>query len=142
MGGREKAPAAICRKIAMAAAEDEIEVWGDGWQTRSFLHIDECIAGTLRLMRSEVCGPLNIGSEEKVTINQMVDMVADIAGKKIHKRHIPGPLGVRGRTSDNRLIREKLDWAPRESLQAGLEKTYAWIAQQVEQSFGQIDKVA
>jgi GDP-D-mannose 3',5'-epimerase len=142
MGGREKAPAAICRKIAMAAAEDEIEVWGDGYQTRSFLYIDECVEGTLRLMRSDVRGPLNIGSEEMVTINQMVDLVADIAGKKIHKRHIPGPLGVRGRTSDNRLIREVLDWSPSESLRAGLEKTYTWVSRQVEQTFGQIDKVA
>ncbi|MCB8882204.1 NAD-dependent epimerase/dehydratase family protein [Acidisoma cellulosilytica] len=141
-GGREKAPAAICRKIAMAAAEDEIEVWGDGCQTRSFLYVDECIEGTLRLMRSGSCGPLNIGSDEMVTINQMVDLVADIAGKKIHKRHIPGPLGVRGRNSDNRLIRETLDWAPSDSLRAGLEKTYAWVSQQVEQSFAAVERVA
>ncbi|MCB8878165.1 NAD-dependent epimerase/dehydratase family protein [Acidisoma silvae] len=141
-GGREKAPAAICRKIAMASDGDAIEVWGDGCQTRSFLYVDECVEGTLRLMRSDIRGPLNIGSEEMVTINQMVDLVADIAGKKIIKRHIAGPLGVRGRNSDNRLIQEQLNWAPSESLRAGLEKTYAWIALQVEQSMAQVAKVA
>ena len=107
-GGREKAPAAICRKVAMARNGEDIEVWGDGEQTRSFLYIDECIEGTVRLLRSNFAGPVNIGSEEMVTINQLVDMVADIAGKRIGKNHVPGPQGVRGRNSDNRLIKEKL----------------------------------
>src|SRR3954467_13540980 len=106
-GGREKAPAAICRKVAEACPGGEIEIWGDGEQTRSFLYIDECIEGTVRLLRSDFTGPVNIGSEEMVTINQLVDLVADIAGKKIGKKHICGPLGVRGRNSDNRLIKEK-----------------------------------
>lgn len=130
-GGREKAPAAICRKVAMARSGDEIEVWGDGEQTRSFLYIDECVEGTVRLLRSDFAGPVNIGSEEMVTINQLVDLVADIAGKRIGKKHIPGPEGVRGRNSDNRLIKEKLCWAPTQSLRAGLEATYCWIEQQV-----------
>jgi nucleoside-diphosphate-sugar epimerase len=130
-GGREKAPAAICRKVARARTGDDIEVWGDGQQTRSFLYIDECIEGTVRLTRSSFAGPVNIGSEEMVTINQLVDLVADIAGKKIGKNHIPGPQGVRGRNSDNRLIRDKLCWEPRRSLRAGLEPTYRWIETQV-----------
>jgi nucleoside-diphosphate-sugar epimerase len=130
-GGKEKAPAAICRKIAMAERDDSIEIWGDGLQTRSFLFIDECVEGVLRLTRSSFSGPVNIGSEEMVTINQLVDYVADIAGKKIRKNHIPGPTGVRGRNSDNRLIQEKLNWSPSKSLRDGLEKTYAWIETQV-----------
>jgi GDP-D-mannose 3', 5'-epimerase len=130
-GGREKAPAAICRKVAMARDGQEIEVWGDGEQTRSFLYIDECIEGTVRLLHSGFPGPVNIGSEEMVTINQLVEIVAGIAEKRIVKRHIPGPLGVRGRNSDNRLIREKLEWAPSQPLCAGLERTYRWIEQQV-----------
>ena len=109
-GGREKAPAAICRKVANACDEDSIEVWGDGHQTRSFLYIDECIEATCRLMDSECTEPLNIGSEEMVTINQLVDIAAEIAGKKITKDHVDGPLGVRGRNSNNDLIREKLGW--------------------------------
>lgn len=130
-GGKEKAPAAICRKVAMAKSGDAIDVWGDGLQTRSFLYVDECLEGTLRLTRSEWEGPVNIGSEEMVTINQLVDIVADVAGKKIEKNHIPGPLGVRGRNSDNALIQEKLGWAPSQTLKAGLEKTYEWIEWQV-----------
>lgn len=130
-GGKEKAPAAVCRKVASTKSGDAIEIWGDGLQTRSFLYVDECIEGTLRLTRSDFEGPVNIGSDEMVTINQLVDIVADIAGKKIEKNHIPGPTGVRGRNSDNRLIREKLDWAPSQSLRAGLEKTYEWIEWQV-----------
>lgn len=129
-GGREKAPAAICRKVAMANDGDTIEIWGDGKQTRSFLIVDECIEGTLRLMRSNFMGPVNIGSNEMVTINELVDMVAKISGKKINKKHIPGPIGVRGRNSDNQLINEKLNWAPTNSLQWGLEKTYPWIKEQ------------
>jgi len=130
-GGKEKAPAAVCRKIAAASDGDEIEIWGDGEQTRSFLYIDECLEGTTRLLRSNFTGPVNIGSDEMVTINQLVDIVADIAGKKLGKRHIPGPLGVRGRNSDNRLIAEKLGWAPGATLKAGLEPTYAWIERQM-----------
>ncbi|MGH1571182.1 NAD-dependent epimerase/dehydratase family protein [Methylobacterium sp. P31] len=106
-GGKEKAPAAICRKVAEARSGDEIEIWGDGKQTRSFLFVDECIEGTLRLLRSDFAGPVNIGSDERVTINQLVEMVSAIAGKRIRVRHIPGPLGVRGRNSDNRLIRRE-----------------------------------
>ena len=129
-GGREKAPAAICRKVAMARDGGEIEIWGDGHQTRSFLAIDECVEGTLRLARSSFLGPVNIGSSELVTVNQLVDIVSDIAGKRLIKRHVPGPTGVRGRNSDNRLIEEKLGWAPSKPLRAGLEETYVWIEQQ------------
>ena len=131
-GGREKAPAAMCRKVALAAAGDEIEVWGDGKQTRSFLYIDECLEGTIRLLRSDFMGPVNIGSDEMVTINGMVDMIADIAGKKITRRHIPGPLGVRGRNSDNKMIHEKLGWRPAQPLSRGIKQTYAWIKDQVD----------
>ncbi len=133
-GGREKAPAAICRKVAEAPDGGEIEIWGDGKQTRSFLYINECIEGTLRLMRSDFTGPVNIGSEEMVTIDQLAEMVMEIAGKKLRIRHVPGPLGVRGRNSDNRLIREKLGWAPSMSLRDGLEKTYPWIEDQVKKA--------
>lgn len=132
-GGREKAPAALCRKIAEAPANGEIEIWGDGKQTRSFLYIDECLEGSLRLMRSEsVIGPLNIGSEEMVTINHLAQMIMEIAGKKLSIRHITGPLGVRGRNSDNKLIFERLGWKPTQPLIKGLEHTYAWIEQQVQ----------
>lgn len=130
-GGKEKAPAAVCRKVAIAANNGEIEIWGDGNQTRSFLYIDECVEGTLRLTRSDFEGPVNVGSDEMVTINQLVDYVSDIAGKKLHKNHIPGPTGVRGRNSDNHLIQEKLNWRPSQSLRDGLEKTFAWIEAQV-----------
>jgi nucleoside-diphosphate-sugar epimerase len=130
-GGKEKAPAAICRKIAMAPSPGEIEIWGDGEQTRSFLYIDECIEGTIRLTRSDFEGPVNVGSDEMVTINALVDYVADIAGKSIQVNHVPGPLGVRGRNSDNRLIEQRLNWRPSQPLRVGLEKTYAWIEQQV-----------
>jgi nucleoside-diphosphate-sugar epimerase len=131
-GGREKAPAAICRKIAMAKDGEEIEIWGDGEQTRSFLIVDECIEGTIRLMRSGFMGPVNIGSDEMVTINQLVDLVTQISEKKIFKKHIKGPEGVRGRNSENTLIKEKLKWAPTNSLKRGLEATYPWIASQID----------
>ncbi len=130
-GGREKSPAAICRKVAEASSGGSIEIWGDGLQTRSFLYIDECLEGSLRLARSELEGPFNIGSEEMVTINQLAAIVMDIAGKKLAIEHVPGPLGVRGRNSDNRLIKQKLGWAPSQTLRAGLEKTYAWIEAEV-----------
>ncbi|MBI1683289.1 NAD-dependent epimerase/dehydratase family protein [Caulobacter hibisci] len=133
-GGREKAPAAICRKIAMAKSGDTIDIWGDGKQTRSFLFVDECVEGTLRLARSDFTSPVNIGSEEMVTIDQLVDLVSDIAGKSITKNHIPGPVGVRGRNSDNRLIQSALGWAPSHSLREGLEKTYEWIEAQVKRN--------
>lgn len=129
-GGREKAPAAICRKVAQARSGDAIEIWGDGKQTRSFLYVDECIEGTVRLTRSNESGPFNIGSDEMVTINELVEIVADIAGKTIGKNHIPGPLGVRGRNSDNRLIEERLGWRPSAILREGLEKTYEWVERQ------------
>ncbi|RJR13536.1 NAD-dependent epimerase/dehydratase family protein [Candidatus Parcubacteria bacterium] len=131
-GGREKAPAAICRKVAEVGDNGEIEVWGDGKQTRSFLYVDECLEGVDRLVRSDFIGPVNIGSEEMVSINELVHMTADIAGKRISMKHVKGPLGVRGRNSDNRLIKEKLGWAPSEPLRTGLEKTYLWISKEVE----------
>ncbi len=130
-GGREKAPAALCRKVAQVDDGDSIEIWGDGEQTRSFLYIDECLDGVRRLVDSDFTGPVNIGSEEMVTINQLAETVMDIAGKHLHIEHVPGPLGVRGRNSDNRVIRERLNWAPSRPLREGLEKTYAWIANQV-----------
>jgi len=130
-GGREKAPAAICRKVAQVKSGSEIEIWGDGEQTRSFLYVDECLEGTVRLMRSDFPGPVNIGSTEMVTINQLVALISDIAGKSITVRHVPGPQGVRGRNSDNRLVKEVLHWAPSNSLREGLAKTYAWIEAQV-----------
>jgi nucleoside-diphosphate-sugar epimerase len=130
-GGREKAPAALCRKVAETPDGGTIEMWGDGKQTRSFLYVDECLEGIRRLMASEFTGPVNIGSEEMVTINQLAEMTMKIAGKKLFVRHIDGPLGVRGRNSDNRLIKEKLGWAPSQPLEEGMRKTYAWIAEQV-----------
>ncbi len=134
-GGKEKAPAAISRKVAEAEDGGTIEIWGDGKQTRSFLYIDECIEAVRRLMESDFLGPVNIGSEEMVSINQLVDMVSDIAGKTLVKQHdLTKPQGVRGRNSDNALIREKLGWAPSEPLRKGLERTYAWIQEQVQSS--------
>jgi len=130
-GGREKAPAAICRKVIDARNGGSVEIWGDGNQTRSFLFIDECLEGVRRLMESDFTGPVNIGSEEMVSINQLAGMAIRISGKHLSIRHVNGPTGVRGRNSDNRLIREKLDWAPSASLYAGLEKTYSWIESQV-----------
>jgi nucleoside-diphosphate-sugar epimerase len=129
--GREKAPAAICRKVAMAEDGGEIEIWGDGRQTRSFLYIDECLEGVRRLMASEFTGPVNIGSEEMVTINQLTNMIMEIAGKKLRIKHINGPQGVRGRNSDNKVIEEKLGWAPKMKLKDGLQITYEWIHKQV-----------
>ena len=130
-GGKEKAPAALCRKIAEAEGRGSIEIWGDGQQTRSFLYIDECLDGVRRLMESDVTGPLNVGSEEMISINDLALMIMDIAGTPIGIRNVPGPTGVRGRRSDNRLIHEQLGWAPSEPLRTGLEKTYGWIRQQV-----------
>jgi GDP-D-mannose 3',5'-epimerase len=131
-GGKEKAPAALCRKVAQAPEGGEIEIWGDGKQTRSFLYVDECVEGVRRLMESDFTGPVNIGSEEMVTINQLAGLVMEVAGKKLDINHIKGPLGVRGRNSDNKLIFEKLGWRPNRPLREGLQKTYAWVASQVE----------
>jgi len=131
-GGREKAPAAICRKVAEVNGDEGIiDVWGDGKQTRSFLYIDECIEATRHMMKSDFIGPVNIGSEEMVTINQLVDIAAKVSGKKIEKNHISGPLGVRGRNSNNDLIREKLGWDYSQTLEEGIRKTYHWIESQI-----------
>jgi nucleoside-diphosphate-sugar epimerase len=133
-GGREKAPAAICRKIAEAklSGNHEIEIWGDGEQTRSFMYIDDCVDGTRRIMESDIEEPINLGSAEMVTINQLVDIVEDISGIKVTRRYdLDAPKGVRGRNSDNTMILERLGWEPSISLRPGLEQTYAWIYDQV-----------
>jgi GDP-D-mannose 3', 5'-epimerase len=130
-GGREKAPAAICRKVADAADGAAIEIWGDGKQTRSFLYVDECVEGVRRLMESDFAGPVNIGSEEMISIRGLADLVISLSGKRLGVEPIPGPLGVRGRNSDNRLIRAKLDWAPSRPLLEGITVTYQWINDQV-----------
>jgi nucleoside-diphosphate-sugar epimerase len=130
-GGREKSPAALCRKVAEASEGDSIEIWGDGNQTRSFLFVDECVEGIRRLMDSDFPGPVNVGSEEMVSINQLARMIMEIAGKQLTIRHISGPQGVRGRNSDNQLIKDRLGWAPGMPLREGLETTYAWILEQV-----------
>jgi GDP-D-mannose 3',5'-epimerase len=130
--GKEKSPAAICRKVAAANPGGDVEIWGDGEQTRSFLFVDECLEGVIRLTRSLKVGPYNIGSEERISINGLVDLVSDIAQKSVVKRHVPGPIGVRGRNSDNKLIRNELGWAPSRPLREGLEKTYKWIESQVQ----------
>ncbi|MFA6340940.1 MAG: NAD-dependent epimerase/dehydratase family protein [Candidatus Paceibacterota bacterium] len=130
IGGREKAPCAMCRKVAEAPDGGEMEMWGDGEQTRSFLYIDECLEGIRRLMDSDFVGPVNIGSEEMITINNLAKMAMEIAGKKLKIKHIDGPLGVRGRNSDNKLIMSKLGWEPRTPLRDGMKKTYAWVLEQ------------
>ena len=131
-GGREKAPAAVCRKVAMAEDGGSIEIWGDGQQTRSFLIVDECVEGIRRLMQSDFSGPVNLGSEEMISLNDFARMVIDLSGKDLTIHNIPGPLGVRGRNSDNHLIQEKLGWQPSTPLRDGVEKTYAWISEQVQ----------
>lgn len=128
-GGKEKVPAAICRKVSQAT--DQIEIWGDGLQTRSFLYIDECIEGVIKLTRSNCSGPFNIGSDEMISINNLAKMVIDISGKNVGIVNIDGPTGVRGRNSDNKLIKEKLGWAPSSTLREGLGKTYNWIYSEV-----------
>jgi nucleoside-diphosphate-sugar epimerase len=132
-GGKEKAPAAICRKVAEAEDGGEIEVWGDGKQTRSFLYIDECVDAVRRLMESDFTGPVNIGSEEMVSINELVQIVGRAAGKEITIKNIKGPTGVRGRNSDNKLIKEKLNWAPSQTLAKGIAETYQWIEVQIKE---------
>ena len=137
-GGREKAPAAMCRKIATAklTGNTEIEIWGDGEQTRSFCYIEDCLEGIYRLMRSDHHEPINLGQDRMVTINELADMVAEIAGVEIQKKHVDGPMGVRGRNSDNDKLREVLGWEPAISLEDGLRTTYAWIEQQVKKQLG------
>ena len=132
-GGREKAPAALCRKVAVAklTGDPEVEIWGDGEQTRSFCYIDDLLEGVYRLMRSDYNEPLNIGQDRMVTINQMVDIIAQIAGTEVVKKHIDGPQGVRGRNSDNTQLRRVLRWAPQTSLEEGIARTYLWIEEQV-----------
>ena len=131
-GGREKAPAAICRKVALLPEQGgSIEVWGDGLQTRSFLYIDECIEASYRLMQSDFIGPVNIGSEEMVTINELVDIAAKVSGKEVEKEHVNGPLGVRGRNSNNDVVRRELGWDYSQSLEEGIFKTYHWIESQI-----------
>ena len=131
-GGREKSPAAICRKIAMAADGDTIEVWGDGLQTRSYCYVDECVEGIYRLMQSDFHDPINLGQDRMISINELVDIVSKISGKTIHRRHdLTKPQGVRGRNSDNTLLREVLNWEPKVSLEDGLKLTYEWISKQI-----------
>lgn len=132
-GGREKAPAAICRKVAMAEDGGTIEVWGTGEQTRSFLIVDECVEGVRRLMESDFSGPVNIGSDEMISIQDFTKMVIDISGKELNIKNIEGPTGVAGRNSDNALIKEKLGWAPTQPLRKGVEETYEWIVEQIKQ---------
>lgn len=133
--GKEKAPAALCRKVAEASNNTHIDVWGDGQQTRSFLYIDECVEATCRLMQSDFIGPVNIGSEEMIKINDLAQMVIDISGKNLSINNIPGPVGVRGRNSDNKLYRENVGWEPTQSLRDGIKKTYSWIKTQVESKY-------
>jgi nucleoside-diphosphate-sugar epimerase len=131
-GGKEKAPAAICRKVIQA--KDSIEIWGDGEQTRSFLYIDECIEATRRLMESNFVGPVNIGSEEIVTINELVEIACSIEGKVLSRKHVTGPVGVRGRNSNNDLVKQELKWDYFMTLREGIEKTYFWIKNQTEKN--------
>jgi nucleoside-diphosphate-sugar epimerase len=137
-GGREKAPAALCRKIAFAklTGNPEIEIWGDGGQTRSFCHIDDCTEGIYRLMRSDFSEPINLGQDRMVTINQLAEMIAEIAGIKIKIKHVEGPQGVRGRNSDNSKLRETLGWEPKISLEEGLKSTYKWVEEQLKNKLG------
>ena len=129
--GKEKAPAALCRKIATVEPGGTIEIWGPGTQTRSFLFIDECLDGMQRLMKSEFTGPVNLGSERMISINDLVYLIANLVNKSVNIKNVPGPMGVMGRNSDNRLIREKLNWAPTENLEQGIQKTYNWIIEQI-----------
>jgi nucleoside-diphosphate-sugar epimerase len=137
-GGREKAPAAMCRKVATArlTGNPTVEIWGDGEQTRSFCHVDDCVEGIYRLMRSDYREPLNLGQDRMVSINELADMVAGAAGVSIEKKHVPGPQGVRGRNSDNTRLRQVLGWEPQISLEDGLKRTYDWIESQVKKKMG------
>lgn len=131
--GKEKAPAALCRKVATVESGGTIEIWGPGTQTRSFLYVDDCVEGIQRLMSSDFTGPVNLGSERMISINNLVYLIAELIGKEVNIQNVPGPMGVMGRNSDNRLIREKLNWAPQDNLEDGLLKTYDWILEQIEQ---------
>jgi GDP-D-mannose 3',5'-epimerase len=131
--GKEKAPAALCRKVATVESGGTIEIWGPGTQTRSFLYVDDCVEGIQRLMSSNFTGPVNLGSERMISINNLVYLIAELIGKEVNIQNVPGPMGVMGRNSDNRLIREKLNWAPQDNLEDGLLKTYDWILEQIEQ---------
>ena len=135
--GREKAPAALCRKIAVAklTGNHEIEIWGDGEQTRSFCYIDDCVVGIYKLMRSDFHDPLNLGQDRMISVNELADLISDIAGVKVTKKYVSGPQGVRGRNSDNTLLRQVLSWEPQISLEEGLRRTYCWVEQQVQDSF-------
>lgn len=137
--GKEKAPAALCRKVALAKDGDEIEVWGPGIQTRSFLYIDECIEGIHRIMNSDCKVPVNLGSERMISINDLVMLIAEIAGKKVTIKNIPGPRGVMGRNSDNKLIKETIGWSPDEDLEYGLKQTYEWISNQINKGISDIE---
>jgi nucleoside-diphosphate-sugar epimerase len=137
--GKEKAPAALCRKVAMAEDNGTIEVWGPGIQTRSFLYIDECIEGIHRIMEGDYQQPLNLGSTLMISINDLVKLIAKISGKTIHIKNVDGPMGVMGRNSDNKLIKEKINWAPGEDLEGGLIKTYAWIQEQIANNIKDIE---
>lgn len=143
-GGREKAPAALCRKIAMAKLSEspEIEIWGDGEQTRSFCYISDCVEGIYRLMRSDFSEPLNLGQDRMVTINELADIISAIAGRDVSKKHIDGPMGVRGRNSDNTKLREVLGWEPAVSLEEGLTATYRWIESQVREKLSKDEELA
>jgi len=137
--GKEKAPAALCRKVAMAEDNGTVEVWGPGIQTRSFLYIDECIEGIHRIMEGDYQKPLNLGSTSMISINDLVKLIARISGKTVHIKNIDGPMGVMGRNSDNTLIKEKINWAPGEDLEAGLIKTYAWIKEQIDKNINDVE---
>lgn len=137
--GKEKSPAALCRKIALAEDGDTIEIWGPGTQTRSFLFIDECVEGIQRLMNSDFTGPVNLGSERMISINQLVFLIGKLVGKSVCIRNVPGPIGVMGRNSDNRLIREKLNWSPEDRLEEGLAKTYQWILSEINRGHTDIE---
>ena len=143
-GGREKAPAAMCRKVAVAKLSGDpiVEIWGDGEQTRSFCYIDDCVEGIYKLMMSDFREPLNLGQDRMVTINELVDIVAGAAGAEVTKKHIDGPQGVRGRNSDNTLLREVLGWEPKISLEDGLARTYSWIEEQVQETYNLEEMVA
>lgn len=135
-GGREKAPAAMCRKVAVAKLTDnpEVEIWGDGEQTRSFCYIDDCVVGIYKIMRSDYAEPLNLGQDRLISINQLANMVAAVAGIEISPKHVPGPQGVRGRNSDNTRLRQVLGWEPEISLEAGIARTYTWIETRVQKN--------
>jgi nucleoside-diphosphate-sugar epimerase len=142
-GGKEKAPAAMCRKVALASQGGEVEIWGDGEQTRTFMYVDDCVEGLIRIMASDYHEALNLGTDELVTINQLIKMVADIAGKQLKLRHnLSGPQGVRGRNSENSRTRRVLGWEPSLKLQQGLAVTYKWIASELKADVSKTDDVA